>query len=75
MQALFDIELDTASSDLAVPSDLADGLDGDPAARRAFESLSYRRQRWYVGLIEGAESNRSRARRVAATLSLLRESR
>src|SRR5688500_20135744 len=37
-----DVELDTEPREVAVPADLSGALEGDDAAREAFERLSYR---------------------------------
>src|SRR4051812_28509573 len=36
-----DLELDTEPREVAVPPDLADALDAEPAARSAFDRLAY----------------------------------
>ena len=69
MHALADIELGSGPRRLVVPAELDDALERDPAARRSFELLSYRRQRRYVQAIEAAADRR---RRVARTVALLR---
>jgi uncharacterized protein YdeI (YjbR/CyaY-like superfamily) len=55
-----------------VPTDLTAALDGDPDARRAFDSRSYSRQLRDVLAIEGAKTPATRQRRIDATLSALR---
>ena len=70
-----DIELDTEPREVAVPADLASALDGDPAARRFFEGLSFSRQQWYVMPIEQAKKPDTRRQRVAKAVAMLREGR
>jgi hypothetical protein len=68
-----ELVLDTAPRAVAVPSDLAKALKGDPEAKRFFESLSYSNQSWYVIWIEGAKKADTRERRVAKAVTMLRE--
>jgi len=68
-----DLELDTAPREVTVPPEFAALLDRDPAARRAFDGLSYsNRQRMALG-IEGAKTPETRERRIAKALSELAE--
>ena len=67
-----ELALDTAPREVAVPDDLAAALDGDPAAKAAFERLSYSHKRQHVLAIEGAKAADTRARRVAKCLDMLR---
>ncbi|GLZ36869.1 hypothetical protein Acsp05_04940 [Actinokineospora sp. NBRC 105648] len=66
-----DIELDTAPRVVEVPEDLATALAAEPAARAAFEKLSYSHQRAHVLPIESAKAPETRQRRVAKTISTL----
>jgi hypothetical protein len=70
-----DIELDTEPREVAVPSDLADALDGDAEARRFFDGLSYSRKQWFVIPIEEARTAETRQRRLAKAVGMLREGR
>lgn len=70
-----DIELDTRPREVTVPADLAEALDGDPDARRFFDSLSFSQQQWYVLPIEQARKPETRRQRVAKALAMLREGR
>ena len=70
-----DIELDTRPREVTVPADLAEALDGDPDARRFFDSLSFSQQQWYVLPIEQAKKPETRRQRVAKALAMLREGR
>jgi len=54
-----------------VPADLAAALDREPAARRAFEKLSYSHQRRHVLAIEQAKTLPTRERRVTAAVAQL----
>jgi hypothetical protein len=51
-----DIELDTQSRTVTVPADLADALDRDPDARRAFDGLSYSHKQRYALSVESAKT-------------------
>jgi uncharacterized protein YdeI (YjbR/CyaY-like superfamily) len=55
-----------------VPPELAAALEGDPAARDAFDALSYTHRREYARWIADAKRDATRARRVAEALELLR---
>lgn len=68
-----EVALDTAPREVAVPPDFQAALDGDPAAKRAFESLSYSNKRQHTLAIEGAKSAETRQRRIEKSLSALRE--
>jgi hypothetical protein len=67
-----DVELDTEPRKVTVPADLAAALDGDDAARRAFERLSYSHQLRHVLAIEEAKAPETRRRRVEKALETLR---
>jgi hypothetical protein len=67
-----DVELDTDPREVTVPADLAAALDGDDAARRAFERLSYSHQLRHVLAIEEAKAPETRRRRVEKALETLR---
>ena len=68
-----EVELDTAPREVAVPDDLATALGADPAARAAFERLSYSHQRRHVLAIEDAKTAETRQRRVTKAIEMLRE--
>jgi hypothetical protein len=70
-----DIELDTEPREVAVPPDFADALDRDADAKRFFDGLSYTNRRRFVISIEEAKSAETRQRRIAKTISMLREGR
>jgi len=67
-----DVELDPEPRKVTVPADLAAALDGDDAARRAFERLSYSHQLRHVLAIEEAKAPETRRRRVEKALEMLR---
>ena len=70
-----DIELDTAPREVTVPADLSAALDGDPAARRTFDRLSYSNQSYIVSQVTGAKSDETRQRRLARAVEALHEGR
>jgi hypothetical protein len=70
-----DIELDTAPREVDVPDDFSTALDGDPAARRYFDALSYSNRRRLVLAIEATRSVETRQRRVTKTVGMLHEGR
>jgi Bacteriocin-protection, YdeI or OmpD-Associated/Domain of unknown function (DUF1905) len=70
-----DIELDTAPREVRVPADLAAALDAEPAARRAFDGLSYSNKSWHVLQVEGAKTEETRQRRIARSVDILRQGR
>jgi hypothetical protein len=59
-----DIVPDTAPRVVAVPDDLAAALSQQPAARQAFDRLSYSGQQRYVLSVEQAKAPGTRQRRV-----------
>ena len=66
-----DVELDTAPREVAVPADLAAALAAAPAARTAFDALSYSAKQRYVLPVEQAKTDETRARRVAKAVEAL----
>jgi Bacteriocin-protection, YdeI or OmpD-Associated/Domain of unknown function (DUF1905) len=68
-----ELELDTAPREVAVPADLAEALEGDPDARKRFDSLSNSHKRAHVLAVEGAKTAETRQRRIARAISTLRE--
>lgn len=67
-----DIELDTAPREVEVPADLAAALASDPAARAAWDRLTYSHRQRHVLAVEGAKAAETRARRVDGVLGALR---
>jgi uncharacterized protein YdeI (YjbR/CyaY-like superfamily) len=70
-----DIELDTAPREVTVPADFAKALKRDATAKRTFDGLSYSNKQWHVSSIEGAKTAETRERRIAKSVSALREGR
>lgn len=59
-----DIELDTEERTVDVPADFAAALDAHPAARQAFDAMSFSHQQRWVLSIEGAKAADTRRRRI-----------
>ena len=70
-----EVELDTAPRVIEVPDDFAEALDAEPNARRTFDGLSYSNQRYHVEQITAAKTDETRQRRIAKSVSVLREGR
>jgi len=70
-----ELRLDTEPREAVVPEDLAVALDGDPEARRFFDSLSYSNKQSYLLWVAGTKNADTRARRVAQGVELLRGGR
>ena len=70
-----DIELDTSPRELIVPAALEAALDADPAARRTFDGLSFSNRSWHVLQVTGARTDETRERRIARSISALRDGR
>lgn len=66
-----DVALDTQPRQVTIPPDLAAALEASPAARTAFNRLSYSKQRWHVLNVEGAKAADTRQRRVAKSIEIL----
>jgi hypothetical protein len=66
------IEVDTEPREVAVPADLAAALEADPAAKQAFEKLSYSNKRLHVLSVEDAKTPETRQRRVDKVIAALR---
>lgn len=63
---------DTAERTVEVPAELATALDADPAAKEAFEALSYTRRKELARGVADAKRAETKERRVAAALEELR---
>jgi len=70
-----EVELDTEPREVAVPPDLAEALHDDVSAREAFNGLSYSNKRRLVLAIEDSKTVETRQRRIAKTITALREGR
>jgi Bacteriocin-protection, YdeI or OmpD-Associated/Domain of unknown function (DUF1905) len=68
-----DVELDTAPREVTVPPDFARALARDVAAKRFFEGLSFSNKQRIVIAIEAAKAPETRQRRIAKSVSSLRE--
>jgi hypothetical protein len=66
-----DIVADTQPRSVEIPADLAAAFDAEPAARSAFETLSYSGQRRHVLAIDQAKTAETRRRRIAKAISEL----
>ena len=67
-----EIAIDTEPREVAVPKDLMAALDADPAAKQAFEKLSYSNKRLHVLSVEDAKTPETRQRRVEKVITTLR---
>ena|SRR5436190_8520029 len=67
-----EIVLDTAPRVLDIPPDLQAALDATPAARAAFEKLSYSNKRRHVEPILAAKAPETRARRIEKSVAELK---
>jgi hypothetical protein len=68
------IERDDAPREIAIPDELQQALDADPAARAAFDTLSPTHRKEHARAIAEAKRPETRAKRIAATLEALRKS-
>ncbi|HEV7386650.1 MAG TPA: YdeI/OmpD-associated family protein [Phenylobacterium sp.] len=68
-----EIELDTAPRVLEIPADFAAALDAEPAAKVAFEALSYSNKRRHTMPIQDAKAPETRARRIEKSVASLRD--
>jgi hypothetical protein len=68
-----DLELDTAPREVSVPEDAAVALAAAPAAKAAFEKLSYSHQSRWIGSVEDAKTAETRQRRIGKMVSELGE--
>jgi uncharacterized protein YdeI (YjbR/CyaY-like superfamily) len=59
--------------DMSVPVDVTAALDGDAAARAAFDRLPPSHQRAYLQWIEGARQAATRERRVRGMIERLKQ--
>lgn len=66
------LDVDDAPRTVDVPEALAAELANDPAAKTAWDALSYSKQRAHADSITGAKTDETRARRVAKVMDALR---
>ena len=69
------LEPDESPRTVTAPADLAAALAPNEAATAVFDGLSYSQQHAFVVWIESAKTTATRERRVAETVTLLREGR
>jgi hypothetical protein len=69
------IALDEAPREVEVPPALAQALEGDPAAKAAFDGLALTHRKEFARWIAEAKKDDTRERRVAQALEMLREGR
>lgn len=67
-----ELALDDAPRTVDLPPELAEALDADPAAKAAFDALSYSNQRRLAEPIGAAKAPDTKARRVEKVLAELR---
>lgn len=63
--------VDTEPREVTVPADLAAALDAVPAARRAFDALSFSNKQRHVLPVEQAKTEETRQRRIAKAVAAL----
>jgi hypothetical protein len=68
-----EVELDVEPRVVVESTDFAHALDADPAARAAYDRLSYSRKREHVRAIESAKKPETRSRRIEAAVAHLRD--
>ena len=66
------IERDDAPREIAIPEELQQALDADPAAKAAFDRLAPSHRKEHARAVAEAKRPETRARRVAATIEALR---
>lgn len=66
------IELDTEERTVDIPEELSTALDADPAARAAFDALSYSKRKEHARQVATAKAAETRDRRIAKILDGLR---
>jgi hypothetical protein len=67
------IEADDAPREVELPPELAAALDADPAAKAAFEKLSFTNRKEAARSIADAKAEDTKARRLAKVLESLRD--
>lgn len=70
-----EIEVDTQPRVVEVPADLTAALNAEPGASATFNRLSNSLKGYHVSLIIGAKTDETRQRRIAKSISTLREGR
>jgi bacteriocin resistance YdeI/OmpD-like protein/uncharacterized protein DUF1905 len=67
----FELELDAAPREVAIPPALAQALSADPGAQRAFGGLAFTHRKEFARWIEEAKRDETRERRVATAIEML----
>ncbi|SDT83050.1 protein of unknown function [Streptomyces sp. TLI_053] len=67
-----DVQLDTEPRVVDEPADFARALAADPAARAAYDRLSFNRKREHVRAVESAKKPETRQRRIEQAVASLR---
>lgn len=67
------ITLDSAERTVEIPDGLAAALASDPAARAAFDALSYSRRKEIARSVAEAKQDATRERRIAKAIAALRQ--
>ena len=67
------VELDVEERVVAIPAELKRLFKSDPAAKSAFEKLSYTHQKEYVKWIEDAKKAETRQSRIVKTMEMLKK--
>ena len=70
-----EIKLDTEPREVMVPDDFAAALAAEPKAHEMFDRLSNSNKGWHVLQVTGAKTDETRQRRIAKSVSTLREGR
>jgi Bacteriocin-protection, YdeI or OmpD-Associated/Domain of unknown function (DUF1905) len=68
-----EVEIDAEPRVVVEPADFAVALDADPAARTAYDRLSYSHKREHVLAIESAKKAETRIRLIEKALAVLRD--
>jgi Bacteriocin-protection, YdeI or OmpD-Associated/Domain of unknown function (DUF1905) len=68
-----DLQLDTEKREVEIPDDVAKALKANPAARAAFDKLSYSHKRAHVEPIAAAKAADTRQRRIDKMMTMLSE--
>ncbi len=66
-----EIEVDNEPREVELPTDFATALEGNPAAKKFFDGLSYSRKSGLVLPIEQTKNPETRQRRIEKAISLL----
>jgi len=66
-----ELTLDDAPREVEVPPALAAALEGDPAAKAAYDGMAYTHRKEYARWIAEAKREETRARRVAEALTMI----